>query len=135
MSIENREPGESPKEDSQKSENIYARRLEQSRLHSTELQKNVEGIQSAKYGILLLRLRERTENNSEIINNINELLDALDHQSSYGQSDRPISPFRQKELAEFLGEAAEALRWSVGGGNRPSNVDINLSKWELGKKK
>lgn len=136
MSIEKREPGENPEEEPMETElEMWARRLNKAREHSTELQKEGQEIQSAKLGTTLLRLMERSGDNKEIVDNLSEFLDGLDHQSFYGQSDKPIGPGRQKELAEFLGEAAKALRWTVGGGTRPADVDINLSKWELGKKK
>jgi hypothetical protein len=61
---------------------------------------------------------------------LNEFLDALEHQSYFGQSDKPLSPSRQKDIADFLGQAAKALRWTVGGGNRPADLKVDLSKWE-----
>jgi hypothetical protein len=73
----------------------------------------------------------RTENNPEIVNNLNEFLDALDHQSFYGDNSQNIGKGRQEDLAKFLGEAAKAARWTVGGGNRPSDLKIDLSKWSL----
>ena len=74
---------------------------------------------------------ERSENNPDIVNNLNQFLDALEHQSFYGDSSQNITHGRQEDLAKFLGEAAKALRWTVGGGNRPSDVKIDLSKWSL----
>ncbi len=111
-------------------ENMYAENLSTSRERANDLEKNVEEIQSAKYGSALLRLMERTKDNTEIINNLNEFLDALEHQSQHGDSGQGLSESRQKELADFFAEAAKALRWKVGGGNRPADLKVNLSRWE-----
>mgnify|MGYP005846283137 CR=1 FL=1 len=53
---------------------------------------------------------QRSENNPEIVNNLNEFLDALEHQSSFGNSSEDLNPGRQKDLSQFLQETAKALR-------------------------
>jgi len=110
---------------------VWKERLEVAKEASTETQKEIADIQGAKFETSLLRLMNRTENNPEIVNNLNEFLDALDHQSFYGDNSQNIGKGRQEDLAKFLGEAAKAARWTVGGGNRPSDLKIDLSKWSL----
>ena len=62
------------------------------------------------------------------VNNLNEFLDALDHQSFYGDSSRDLGVGRQQDLADFFRATAKSLRWIVGGGNRTGET-IDLSKW------
>lgn len=100
---------------------------------ASELQKSVAEIQAAKYETTLYRLMDRTKDNPELVNNLNALLDGLDHQSRFGNSSESIGPARQEDLSKFLGEVAKALRWSVGGGNRPADVQVDLNKWNLNK--
>lgn len=110
---------------------VWQKRLEEAKERSTEAQNEVADIQGAKLEMSLLRIMDRTENNPEIVNNLNELLNALEHQSFYGDSSQNIARGRQEDLGKFLGEAAKALRWTVGGGNRPADVKVDLSKWSL----
>lgn len=102
---------------------------------ATELQKNVAEAQSAKLETLLYRLMNRTKDNPELVNKMNNLLDALDHQSRFGEEDKKLAPGRQEDLTHFLEEAGKALRWTVGGGNRPTDIDVDLSKWNMKGKK
>jgi hypothetical protein len=125
--------GEQPREEELPIESdaqVWKRRLGEAKEHSTEMQNEVVDIQEAKLGVTLRRLMQRSGDNPEIVNNLNSLLDALDHQSHYGDSAEDIGPGRQDDLQKFLGEAANALRWTVGGGNRPASLKVDLSKWE-----
>lgn len=112
--------------------NFLVERRDQMREHASETQKKVSEIQGAKYETSLLKLMERTDDNPEIVNSLNEMLDALSHQATYGDSDKGLSGARQKELAEFMQEAAKALRWRVGGGNRNAAPEArpDFSKWQ-----
>jgi hypothetical protein len=110
--------------------NVYVEAVEIQREHATEIQKRTEEVQGAKFGSALLKLMERSNDNPRIVNNLNQVLDALAHQSNYGSSGEPIAEGRQEDLADFLGETAKALRWKVGGGNRPADVETDLSKWD-----
>ena len=67
------------------------------------------------------------------INNLNEFLNALEHQSYFGKSDEQLGKGRQNDLTDFLEEATKALRWTVGGGGRPADIKVDLSRWELNK--
>jgi hypothetical protein len=125
-SQENEEPFES-----KSGAEVWKERLEAAKETSTDTQKEIADIQGAKLETSLLRIMNRTENNPDIVNGLNGILDALDHQSFYGDNSQNIAHGRQEDLAKFLGEAAKALRWTVGGGNRPADVKIDLSKWSL----
>ena len=100
--------------------------------YATDEQKKAVEHQEAMLGSTLYTLMRRTENNPEIIKGLTDFINALEHQANYGNSERGVGPERQKDVAEFLTEAAKALRWRVGGGNQPSKeaMPINLSKWE-----
>ena len=98
--------------------------------HATELQKEVAEIHVAKLETTLYRLMSRTGDNPDLVNGLNELLNSLDHQSTFGDSEKPLTDSRQKDLANFLVESTKALRWTVGGGNRPADLKVDLSKWE-----
>ncbi len=133
MSVENPSFGEESKpEEGQKIEkrgNILETR-DSYKEHATELQKEVAEIHVAKLETTLYRLMSRTGDNPDLVNGLNELLNSLDHQSTFGDSEKPLADGRQKDLSDFLGQATKALRWTVGGGNRPSDLKVDLSRWE-----
>ncbi len=140
MSVENRFPFEtsdnpSPEEVAAFNEANLQKRYETSKDNATELQNDVAEAQEAKLGIVLRQLMDRTQNNPELINNLNGFLDALDHQAGFGNSGEQLSGARAADLAKFLEEAAKAIRWTVGHGARPADIKVDLSEWELGKKK
>jgi len=109
-------------------DNPILQKLEQSRLNSTETQKQLQELQSAKFGTVLLQLMHRTGNNSEIANNLNAFLDALNFQSESGESSKDLHEGRQKDISDFLGEAAKALRGRVGA--MPKTAEkVDLSRW------
>ncbi len=97
--------------------------------NATEKQKELADIQGRKYETMLCVLMRRTGDNPELINGLNELIDALSHQVSFGDSEKPIHPGRVEELTAYLKEKSEELRWDVGGGNRPVHREQTW-KWE-----
>jgi len=130
MSIENpsfEENSELESESQGKKENIYIKNRDLSKEHATELQKEVAEIQAAKLEATLYKLMSRTENNPDLVNSLNKFLDSLDHQSRFGDSGKPLGKGRQQDLVAFLEDAADALRWDVGGGNKPAG---RKPKWE-----
>jgi|GEM_PF-5904658 len=112
-------------------EDIYIKSRDRQEFYATENQREIVEHQEAMLGSTLYTLMRRTENNPEIIKGLTELINALEHQANYGNSEREVGQERQKDVAEFLIEVAKALRWRVGGGNQPSKeaMPINLSKW------
>ncbi|MBI2049943.1 MAG: hypothetical protein HYT35_00600 [Candidatus Staskawiczbacteria bacterium] len=135
MSIENPSFENEPVSKSQEQENkknILEYR-DSYKEHATELQKEVAEVQAAKLETTLYKLMSRTGNNHELVNNLNWLLDSLDHQATFGDPSKPLHEARQKNLISFLEETAKALRFTVGGGERPADVKVDLSKWELNK--
>jgi hypothetical protein len=120
-----------PNQEQEVPKNMYVENVELARQNSTKLERGVEEIQSAKYGAALLRLMKESGDNPEIVNSLNQFLDALDHQSRFGNEFKPLSPARQGEIATFIGEAAKALRWTVGQSGRPPDLKVDLSKWEI----
>ncbi|KKP31037.1 MAG: hypothetical protein UR22_C0031G0001, partial [Parcubacteria group bacterium GW2011_GWC2_32_10] len=113
-------------------EDVYVKSRDRQEFYATDEQKKAVEHQEAMLGSTLYTLMRRTENNPEIIKGLTDFINALEHQANYGNSERGVGPERQKDVAEFLTEAAKALRWRVGGGNQPSKeaMPINLSKWE-----
>ena len=85
---------------------------------ATELQNNIAENQEARLGIALRELMRRTEDNTELVNNLNSFLQALEHQASFGESEEPLAKSRVEDLIAYFSEKSEELRWDVGGGNR-----------------
>jgi hypothetical protein len=121
-----------PKQEGEPQGNIYLERLEESRSHATELQKEIQETQGAQFGEAFLRIMERSQNNPKIIKAMHDFIEALDAQSHFGDPSEEFSPSKQKELAEFLNETSKALKWSVSGGGAgvgTQTEEIDLSKW------
>jgi len=115
-------------------EDIHARidrRLEQSREGATEFQKSIAGHQAKRLEIALLEMMNRTNNNPDIVNKLSEFISGLDHQAQFGDSSKPVAESRQEDVAKFLSQAGQALRWTVGDGNKPAGVKIDFKEWEL----
>jgi hypothetical protein len=91
------------------------------REHSNELEKNIAEVQGAKLETALLILMKRSDDNPELINNLNALLDALLHQANFGKSDELLGKGRREELTAWLEEKSEELRWDVGPGGRKAD--------------
>lgn len=100
-------------------ENPYLKTRDAYRKHASEMQREVAEIGAASYETTLLRFLERTGNNRELLDAINDFMGALEHQSAYGDNSQPLHPSRIKELVEFLKEEKDEL-WFAGGGNRPA---------------
>ena len=137
MSVENpfeKNDNPLPKEIAEWNETKLQERHDTSKENATELQNSVAKNQEAKLGIALRQLMDRTGDNPELVNSLNGFLDALEHQAGFGDSDKQLSEARAEDLAKFLEETAKALRFTVGHDERPSNIEIDLSEWELNKK-
>lgn len=134
MSVENpsfeKDDSPTPEEIAESRRNSLMERHQSSKEHATELQNNVAEAQEAKLGITLRRLMERTEDNPELVNALNTFLDALDHRANFGDSEKPLGKGNQQDIAKFMEEVTKALRWTVTGGNRPSDLKVDFSKWE-----
>jgi CII-binding regulator of phage lambda lysogenization HflD len=79
------------------------------RENASELESAVTEIQVAKYEIALRRLMQRTDNNPEIVNALNQLLSRLDNQSHFGISDEKMPPTHVTELAQAILDSAELI--------------------------
>lgn len=88
------------------------------REHSTELRNNVAEIQAARYELAVQLLMERSSENTELINALNDFTKALETVSYRGQSDKPMSPVHIKEITNFLKEKAKELSDDTLTGNR-----------------
>ena len=133
MSVENpfeKNDNPTPEEVAEFRHNSLVERHRVSKEHATELQNNVAEAQEAKLGITLRMLMERTEDNPELVNALNTFLDALDHRANFGDSEKPLGKGSQQDIAKFMEEATKALRWTVTGGNRPSDLKVDFGKWE-----
>ncbi|MDO8486449.1 MAG: hypothetical protein Q7S77_02020 [Candidatus Staskawiczbacteria bacterium] len=134
MSIENPSFEDEPKSVEQKQKENILENRDLYKGNATELQQEVAEAQAARLETILYKLMSRTENNPDLVNGLSELLGSLEHQAMFGDPIEPLNKSREKDLSSFLEETAKALRWTVGGGNRPADVKVDLSKWELNKK-
>ena len=107
-------------------------RREAARNAATETERNIMEAQSAKYEFILKTLMDRTQENGqlngELINALNQFIDALSHQATFGEPEKPLGKQRVEELVEFLNEKTQELRWDVGPGNRLA--DRENIKWK-----
>lgn len=112
---------------------MITEKVEHLREYASELQREVAKQQAEIYEAALLRLMERTGDNLELVNNLRDFINALEHRANFGYSEDPIGKSSQENLAKFFEEVAKALRWTVTHGNRPTDLKIDLSEWEAGK--
>lgn len=89
------------------------------REHASELQRKVATYQAALYEESLYRLMQRSGDNTELINSLKDFLVALDHNSSFGDPEKPFGKGQAEKLTQFLKEKGEELRWLPPGG-RPA---------------
>jgi predicted TIM-barrel fold metal-dependent hydrolase len=76
---------------------------------TVELRKNVAEAQSKRWAEAVTRLMERSDDNIELTNALNELTRVIDHKSYFGQLDKQLSEGYMNKLTELLKEAAEVL--------------------------
>lgn len=88
--------------------------LEKRRLRASELQRGIMEVQIAKYGDALHILMERTNDDSRLINSLNEFLGALTRKAWYGTLDQPLSETQVVALADFFNQTAKNLDNLIG---------------------
>lgn len=80
----------------------YRRFRDQERIGTTEDQRQIAEIQALKYEMISLTLQERTRNNGELINAMNEFLDKLENLADRGISDEPLARGIVSRLTEYF---------------------------------
>jgi hypothetical protein len=106
------EPGESVKKQSwekDRLENPIIRRRNEVRNRATDLQRGVAEVQAARYETTLYRLMERSGNNPELLNALNNFTRVLDNRSFYGVSDELLAPNQIKRLSKFIEEKTKEM--------------------------
>lgn len=76
---------------------------------ASELQRGVAEPQAAKYETTLYRLLERTGNDPELVNAMNEFLGAVDLKSIFGESDKPLPKAELAHITKFFQEKTKEL--------------------------
>lgn len=129
--IESEEAKKSGQNEKRKIFEIY----EKSKKNTTELQRDVEEVQTAKYGTYLIEIMRITENNPEIFGALNSFIDGLREQSLIMNKGGRAYKSQQEELAKFLEQVSLALMNNVNkkddrGNPTKPDIRIDFSKWE-----
>lgn len=85
------------------------------REHASDLQKNISEVQSARYEHALLRLMERSADDTNLVNAMNELTQALDWVAAFGNPEEAIPQERVEWYANAIRQVAETIRSSYTG--------------------
>jgi hypothetical protein len=104
--------GESFKKQSweeEKLENPVIKERNEARKRASDLQRRAAEIQGARYETTLYRLMERSGNNRDLINALNNFTREFDNSSDYGRSDQPLASPHVEKLTKFFEEIAKEL--------------------------
>jgi len=116
------DPELDPQASAQEIKNYNLQKLERAREDATPVQQELASQHATMTENLSLDLTRRTaegdKNNIELVNAFAGLLGALEHHSTFGDSEKPLSKAHAEELTKFLKDMAEKLRWEVGPGGR-----------------
>jgi hypothetical protein len=106
------ESGESIKKQSweeKKLENPVIKQRDEARKRASDLQRSVAEVQAARYETSLYRLMERSGNNPELVNVLNNFTRILDRNSGVGVSDQPFTREQVEKLTKFFEEKTKEM--------------------------
>jgi hypothetical protein len=86
-----------------------------------------------KANLALTRRAENPELRRELQNTLASTVESLNNFAQLGDSEKPMSESKVRNLIAFLTEVTKAVNYTVGHGNRPADIKIDLSEWELNK--
>ncbi|GEM_PF-6804877 len=92
-----------------------------------EAQNNVAEVQTARYQEALNTLMERSGNDANLINALNDFTEALEHRAMFGASHEPLHPKQIEALTNFFQEVNSRLSPMSGYINSADNPNYQRS--------
>jgi hypothetical protein len=106
------ESGESFKKQSweeKKLENPVIKARDEARKRASDFQRSVAEVQAARYETTLYRLMERSGNNIDLVNALNNFTRILDNRSRYRPSDQHLIPNQIERLTKFFQDKTKEI--------------------------
>src|SRR4051794_14893516 len=92
-----------------KGENPVIKERDNTRKRASDLQKKTAEVQAARYETTIYRLMERSGDNSDLVNALNDFSCILHGRSFHGVNDQPLTSTQVERLTRFFEDKSKEL--------------------------